>query len=422
MEKHPKIVIVGTQPYNKSVQSRAFDSYFHNWEKENLAQVFSDSRIPPQGHCGTLFQITDKRLIRRLYSKTETGLVLNYDDLPEEVAIGSRGFAPKHRGAFWHLARKAVWRKRLWNTKAFNDWLEAFKPDIVFLAWSRDFFIFDISIYIAQKFDIPIILSITDDYVFDRHFSFSPLYWIYQNQYQRMVRRLMKMKVFGSFETEKIKALYQSRFGIPSKVQYIATNLKPVFNEWIGPIKTIRYFGNLESGRFESLCDVAKEIAAIDPTLTLEVYSKDYERYSKRHVPSLALKPPVAYAEVVAMMMETDLLVIVEGFKKKDVRMVRYSLSTKVADTLASGRPILAYGDKETGALDFLIENKCAVSTTSRKELHEALSGLLDGSLDTAPSRIQAYVTSQKFFNLEEQAAEFEKFALEIKNGGSAKQ
>jgi len=417
MEKHPKILIVGTQPYNKTVQSRAFDSYFHNWEKENLAQVFSDSRIPPQGHCETLYQITDKRLLKRRLHKIDTGLVFTFDELPVDAAEGVSGFAPKHRGSFWHLARKAIWRKRYWNTPKFNQWLEAFKPDIVFLAWSRDFFIFDISIYIAQKFNIPIILSITDDYVFDRHFSLSPLYLIYQNQYQRLVRRLMKMNVYGSFETEKIKALYEKKFGIPSKVQYIATNIKPVFNEWIAPIKTVRYFGNLEAGRFSSLVDVAASLHAVDPSLTLEVYSKDFTHYEKSHFPSLVMKPPLAYSEVVNLMMETDLLVIVEGFKKSDVRAVRYSLSTKVADTLASGRPVLAYGDKDTGAMDFLISNKCAVPVATKKDLNQVMKDLLEGTLDTTPYRIAAYKATCEFFDLSEQAAEFEKFASEIIKG-----
>lgn len=37
---HPKLLIVGTVPYNRQLSSRAFESYFKNWEKENLAQIF----------------------------------------------------------------------------------------------------------------------------------------------------------------------------------------------------------------------------------------------------------------------------------------------------------------------------------------------------------------------------------------------
>ena len=46
----PRVLIVGTVPYNKKSSSRAFDAYFHFWEKENLAQVFSHTKKPCHGH------------------------------------------------------------------------------------------------------------------------------------------------------------------------------------------------------------------------------------------------------------------------------------------------------------------------------------------------------------------------------------
>lgn len=76
---HPKIMIVGTVPYNKRSTSRAFEAYFHNWEKENCAQIFSNTRTPCKGHCGTLFQITDQRMLKRRFDKKEkTGKIFKF--------------------------------------------------------------------------------------------------------------------------------------------------------------------------------------------------------------------------------------------------------------------------------------------------------------------------------------------------------
>ena len=72
---HQKILIVGTVPYNRQMSSRAFESYFSNWEKENLAQIFSNPNDPVQGHCGTFFQITDKRMLIRRLKKMDTGVI-----------------------------------------------------------------------------------------------------------------------------------------------------------------------------------------------------------------------------------------------------------------------------------------------------------------------------------------------------------
>lgn len=76
MERHRRVLIVGTVPYNEMSTSRAFDSYFHFWEKENLAQIFSNAKAPAKGHCGTLYQITDARMLKRRFDKkTKTGVI-----------------------------------------------------------------------------------------------------------------------------------------------------------------------------------------------------------------------------------------------------------------------------------------------------------------------------------------------------------
>ena len=81
---HPRVLIVGTVPYNQKSTSRAFESYFSGWEKENLRQIFSHTKTPCKGHCESLYQITDSRLLkRRLKKSVDTGIVYHYDDLPE---------------------------------------------------------------------------------------------------------------------------------------------------------------------------------------------------------------------------------------------------------------------------------------------------------------------------------------------------
>ena len=87
---HKRLLIIGTVPYDKQMTSRAFDSYFHNWEKENLAQIFSNQQEPLKGHCGTLFQITDKMMLKRRVKKNEnTGIIYYYKNLKKERKIGN---------------------------------------------------------------------------------------------------------------------------------------------------------------------------------------------------------------------------------------------------------------------------------------------------------------------------------------------
>ena len=120
---HPKVIIVGTVPYSQMSTSRAFDAYFHNWEKENLVQVFSNAKTPCKGHCSELYQITDHNLLKRWISASETvGRVYYYNKLPKtwdnaSLEVGKKtGIAYKLGGKhtpFTHLARKILWQKVL---------------------------------------------------------------------------------------------------------------------------------------------------------------------------------------------------------------------------------------------------------------------------------------------------------------------
>ena len=192
MEK--KVLIVGTVPYNKKSTSRAFDAYFHFFEKENLAQIFSNAKAPCKGHCSTLFQITDGRMLSRwLGKKIDTGVIYNYDDLEDEwedwnLEFENKGTKKLYKAAsrhtpLSHVLRGVLWRKKFWCTDKLNKWLDGFRPDCVFLAFSDDYFIPRIAIYVARRYNIPIVSCIGDDYYFNTKFSLNPFYYIYKYTY-----------------------------------------------------------------------------------------------------------------------------------------------------------------------------------------------------------------------------------------------
>ena len=201
--RHPRVLIVGTIPYNKKTSSRAFASYFSGWEKENLAQIFSNTKRPVKGHCETLYQITDSRLLKcRLHKDSDPGVVFHYDELDSEWADDSLEVENKTHSKLYrlgskhspltHMGRKFVWRKKYWCTEKLNAWLDAFQPECVFLSFSDDFFIPEIALYVAQRYDIPIVSSIGDDYYFNTKFSLNPVYLIYKYSYRRLIRKVLR--------------------------------------------------------------------------------------------------------------------------------------------------------------------------------------------------------------------------------------
>ena len=388
---HHKVLIVGTVPYNEKSTSRAFDSYFHDWEAENVAQVFSNAKTPPKGHCGTLFQITDHRLLQRRFRRDIlTGKEYRREELPDAwqdsaLEVDNKTAAlyriGSHKHAWVYLARKWVWKRKYWCTKELNDWLDRFRPECIFLSFSDDFFIPEIALYIAQRYDIPIVSSIGDDYYFNLRFTLSPLYWLYKCSYRALIRKVLAHKGGAIYIGDKIKEQYNRHFGIDGKTVYLTSSIAR--RDFI-PIDItapqISYFGNIRLGRNRSLCDIADALAEIDPQYYIDVYSNENEisffKMLQEH-PNVKYHGSVPYAEVKKRTSESDILLVVEGFKKKDVDVTRYSLSTKVADSLASGAAVFAYGSSECGAIGYALSSGCIQTCIHKANLRDSLFSLI---------------------------------------------
>lgn len=392
MEK--RILIVGTVPYNEKSTSRAFASYFSGMKRENLAQIFSNTKKPLKGHCGTLYQITDQSLLKRHFnSEIHVGNIFYYDDLdwaePDEERNNSRSVIStlyrigKKKNSLVYLLRKRLWKKKYWCTQELNNWLDNFRPECIFLSFSDDFFILQIALYVAERFNIPIVSSIGDDYYFNYKKTLSPLYHIYKISYRALVDKVFKHGGGAIYIGDKIRDKYNSEFGISngqtvyltssiSRRDFRAINLEsPVFS----------YFGNIRLGRNESIIDIGNAIGKINPKYKLNVYSDEMEkRYwgeISKH-PNIEFHGGVPYAEVQKKTLESDVLIIVEGFKKCDVDITRYSLSTKVADSLASGVSVLAYGSNQCGAIEYAKSTGCVETCIQKEQLVETIKRMIE--------------------------------------------
>lgn len=390
---HPRILIVGTVPYNKRSPSRAFEAYFHNWEKENCAQIFSDSKKPCKGHCGKLYQITDYSMLRRWFKKnTDAGKAYCYEELPDEwesvapdvdsdAAKRAYKIGRKHT-ALTHILRGILWKKKYWFTKELCTWLDEFAPECVFLSFSNDYFILRIAYCIARKYNVPIVSSIGDDYYFDTRFSINPFYWIYKCTYKALVRKVLQWKGSAIYISDKIRDKYNSAFGLDGETVYLTSTVKrknyaPINKEKI----KLTYFGNIRMGRNRSLNEIGMALGNINPNFILEVYSGELDRkYYKlfESNPNVFYGGSISYSEVQNKMTESDITVIVEGFAKKDINKSRYSLSTKAADTLASGAAVLTYGSEECGIIEYMKKTDASMVCTDKQQLEQSIRKLID--------------------------------------------
>ncbi len=374
-------------PYNPAAASRAFDSYFHNWPRESLAQIFSNPHTPPKGHCGRLYQITDRALLHRWFVPgSKVGRAFSYDELEEQEtqmpAITRRLYAlGSHKTPLNYLLRGLLWRERFWHTEELDAWLEEFRPQCVFLSFSDDFFIPRIALYAAEKFQIPILSSIGDDYYFNSQISPSPLYCLYKHRYRALIRRVFRHGGSAIYIDDKIRDKYNEAFGLKGRTVHLAsTQQRRPFRPIDRKAPKIRYFGNLRLGRNRTLAAIAGALGKIDSRYTVDIYSGEQEEgvlKVLRRCPNVRFHGAVPYGEVQRLTAESDLLLLAEGFGKAHVDTVRYSLSTKTADAIASGTAVFACGHRETGAMEYCLGSGCVTTCTDLTRLEDALRSLL---------------------------------------------
>ena len=97
--------------------------------------------------------------------------------------------------------------------------------------------------------------------------------------------------------------------------------------------------------------------------------------------------------------LQSDALLFVESFDVVSIDRVKHSMSTKIADCLASGICLLAYGPAELSSIHHLKENDAAFVASSKAELVQALNDLLKNNKKRAEIISNALLTAEKYHN-----------------------
>lgn len=387
---HPRVIILQTTPYSMNSSSRTLDSYFHYWERDKVRQIFSRNWRPQKGHCGELYQITDANLVKRwLHRNVETGKIYRYEELDEqgtsEIMEDNTALTHGYRIGKSHtptieLLRGLLWRKKYWCTEYFKNWLDEYKPELVFYNFTYNLFLAKIAIYIADRYNIPIITAVADDYYFnDTHNSksLSLTKFLFRKKYKRLVRDLFAHKGSAVFGCDKIHNKYTCEFGINGEtIYYNSTVERRPFIPINSDNPVLVYFGNIRLGRNKALFDIANTLQHINPCIKLKIYSNETDRKYYQDLidhPSVVWGGAISYDQVKEEITKSDIYVVAESFYQEDINFTRYSLSTKAADGLMSGLIVLGYGSLESEVISYLDSTKAAMVCTNPGKLKETI-------------------------------------------------
>lgn len=378
-----KVLIISHNPIStKSNMGKTFLSLFSEFDHSELCQFYIYPSFPDVRRCSSFYRVTDKEIVRSLFSfkqiggEVESKNINENADFYENPADRALYRNVKNKSAIRRIARDTAWKLSRGYEKSLYGWLEKEKPDSIFLSPGPGEFIYDIALDISKKLNIPIVTYICDEY----YFLDTPkglLDKLRFGRFKKKFEKLMANSACLAVICDELKEIYTERFGV--KAETLMTGASRGISEGAKIVDNpteIRYFGNIRCNRFNSLCDVGLALDDInshtgtDYKLKIFTAEKDSEILSIFNgIKSIELCGFVSGEDFEREFSNSQLLLHVEAFDDASIDRVKHSVSTKIADSLASGIPLLAYGPESISSMKHLIRHNCALTATSKEEL-----------------------------------------------------
>lgn len=387
---HPKVLVVSHNVLGLSgSMGKTLYTYFENWPKEKLCQLYFHSEVPTTHLCEQYFRVNDVDLIRGLRKLKKAGTALTECDIKEgrvttrtdtgrTAELYQKG---RERKPWMYLARNSLWKLGLWKSKQLDQWIRECKPEVVFYASGDYTFSYEIALYISKKYDLPLVISVMDDYYFQRPPDKGPLAWWNTRRFRRVFEETMT-HAKGTFYIHPVmERMYREKFSVNSAVLY---KNAPICEAGEPENETVKlaYFGGLGLRRDDSLVEIGQAIRKLAPdgSVLLDVYSSEsrphvLERMTEEN--GIRFHGQVPADEVVRLQAQSNILVFAESTAPELTERLRCSLSTKIPEYLGSNRCMLAYGPAEAGSISYLLENNAGCVATTPRELEERLKEIL---------------------------------------------
>lgn len=382
-----RVLIISHNVFS-STQSmgKTLSAYFHGFSTGELAQFYIHNQIPTSNICQSYYRVTDKDAIKSIIG-FRVGKSFSKNDI-DECRIDARGDTgitaaiyqkARLRTPFTYIIRNLWWRLSHWNNKRLRKWLDSFKPECVFFASGDYAFMYDVARTIAQERNIPLYVSCMDDYYFYNRNSDSYFGRLQHRHFMRSVNKTMDYAKALFCICEKMSTDYSAFFGKKCITIYTPASISMPLQ--IEKKKKISYLGNLSYQRFKQLITIGRALKSLNLVPNrIDVYSSETRSQivdEMNEGNGIVFHGAVGSDEVINVIGESMAVIHTESFEDPYRSIVKYSVSTKIADSLASGTCIFAFGPSDIASLSYLMNKKAAICCTNPDSLSDSIRGLL---------------------------------------------
>ena len=410
-----KVLIISYNPLTLSNNGgKYFVSLFSDFTRDEIAQLYVHNTLPDERRCHSYYRITDKDILYKIFGRNEQHEITDNEILQQDLKQKHERFtinADKNRH-FKLILRDFMWKIISWETDDLYRWIENERPECIFADTGDSCFLYNISMKIAQKYKLPLVCSFGDDYYSIPYSLKNPIksiqLWLLRKKISQFVMKCNKVITLN----DKFTAYYKNCFNVKNSDKmesvYMGESLsidsfEYLKHEFKCKSLILSYIGNLCLGRLENLMDIGKAIQTYNQMNhtqhVLRIYANINSAIIEQcsNIPAIDLQGLIPGNEVAKAIEKSDILIHTESFLQENISQTRYSISTKIADSLRSKRCIVAYGPECIASMEHLINNDAAFCITSKDTLNSALGTILgDGQLiDTYANK--AILCAEKF-------------------------
>lgn len=364
---YPKVLVISHNTFSITLNNgKTYSSIFKGWPKDKIAQLFFQNEIPDFGVCEKFFYVTDEDMLK--CCKKEVGKTIRKSEVHSIKKTKSpiHSYVRKKPMQIFSFARNIIWLSKKWNNNKLNQWLDDFNPEAIFFVGGSNSFSYKITKTIADKYNIPVYLYYTDDYITTIR-TINPFWWINHLWLKKVLKELLE-RVKNIFVIgEDMGAEFSLKLNTECIPIMNAINIEEYLSKRMDKkisenIIELAYFGGLHLNRWKTLLMIAESLNEITNEEGIEIILNIYtgtlmdERLMNKfnNHTNINFKGYVNEKEIIGEMQKYDVLVHVESFDKDMMYKTRLSISTKIPEYLASGRAILAVGPSELSSIKYL--------------------------------------------------------------------
>lgn len=382
-----KVLIISHNVFSATNNmGRTMLSYFSGFKGDEIAQFYIQEKDPSDGPEGvTYYRFTDREALKSLAGKKGGQVLGAQEDSGDKTLLSSTEEAirqyGRRRNTLVYLMRNAVWKLSRWDSDELRQWIRDFDPEVIFFMAGDYGFMYDIAMTVKKMMNIPMVVCCVDDYyIYNRNGSSLVGRWQHA-RFMKKVTETMRQSSCILTVSRLMARAYQRLFDRPCHFLPSGTAKRSVPDG--SGRHGIAYFGNLGGGRARQLSAVGTAVSELRQG-SIDVYSGEG---NTEILQELTAREGVSFhgqitAEEVNEKMDRALAVIHTESFDPDVReMVRYSVSTKIADLLMNGPVIVAYGPEDVASIAYLKENSAALVISCQEDLKPQLRILLEDGL-----------------------------------------